>query len=113
MDMDALSAVKFGDVDSLQKFLFENALQHRLFAEIIMDAGYSVPRFPLFDADVKILDDWLMSHQVEHQALAGLLSLENPFNLLDVNLNIEEQFQDFLSSHLYLHEQIAARLGLT
>lgn len=113
MDMDALSAVEFGNIDSLQSFLFENAMQHRLFAQTLADAGYTVPQFPLSDADPANLDDWLLSHQVEHQALANLLSLGNPFDLLDANWNIESQFNDFLSQHLFIHEQIAARLGFS
>ena len=30
MDFNTLSIVKFGDVDSLQEFLFENGLQHNV-----------------------------------------------------------------------------------
>ena len=113
MDMDALSSVKFGDKDSLDGFLFENAMQHRLFEQTIMGLGYELPVFPLFDADTANLDDWRFVHQVSHQSIAGLLLLENPFNLLDADFNIQEQFDDFLASHLYIHEQIAATLGLS
>ena len=47
MNMDELSIVKYGDVDSLQGFLFENGMQHKLFREILMDEGKTVPAFPI------------------------------------------------------------------
>ena len=42
-----------------------------------------------------------------------ILGLNNPFNMLDVDFNNESDFYDWLASHLYIHEQIAASLGLT
>jgi hypothetical protein len=110
--MDTLSIVKFGDKDSLGEFLFENGLQHKLFYETFMDSGIVVPAYPIIDADTNNLDDWLQSHQVEHQAFAGYLGLNNPFNLLDVDFNKEEDFYDWVANHLYIHQQIAAELGL-
>jgi hypothetical protein len=112
MNMDTLSIVKFGDVDSLQEFLFENGVQHKLFQETFMDAGITVPVFPLIDADVNNLDDWLLSHDVEHEAIASLLGLNNPFNMLDTNWNVEDDFYDWIASHLYIHQQITVALGL-
>jgi hypothetical protein len=112
MNMDTLSIVKFGDKDSLGEFLFENGLQHKLFYETFMDSGIVVPAYPIIDADTNNLDDWLQSHQVEHQAFAGYLGLNNPFNLLDVDFNKEEDFYDWVANHLYIHQQIAAELGL-
>ena len=113
MNMSQLSAVKFGDVESLSEFLFENGLQHKLFQETFMDNGESVPIYPLMDADTDNLDDWLQAHQVEHQYFASVLSLNNPFNMLDVDFNNEDSFYDWLSTHLYIHQQIASSLGLT
>ncbi len=112
MDMDALSYVKFGDRESLGIFLFENGTQHKLFQETFMDKGISMPVYPITDADINNLDDWLQAHQVEHQAFASLLGLNNPFNLLDSDWNREEDFYDWLASHLYIHEQIVVSLGL-
>jgi len=111
--MDALSYVKFGDKESLGAFLFENGLQHRLFQQTFMDSGISVPIYPIMDAETDNLDDWLQAHQVEHQAYAALLGLDNPFNMLDVDFNNETDFYDWIATHLYTHEQIAASLGLT
>lgn len=113
MNMDTLSAVKYGDKESLEEFLFENGLQHKLFQNTFMDAGQAVPIFPIMDANTDNLDDWLQAHQVEHQAFANLLGLNNPFNMLDVDFNSESDFYDWLASHLYIHEQIAAGLNLS
>jgi len=41
-----------------------------------MDGCISVPIYPLIDAETDNIDDWLLAHQVEHQAFAGLLRLE-------------------------------------
>lgn len=111
MNMDTLSNVKFGDVDSLQEMLFENAQQHKLFWETLTDEGLTIPAFPITEANPDNLDDWLQIHQVEHQAFAAALNLDNPFNLLDTDWNVEADFYDWLQSHLYIHQLIAAQLG--
>jgi hypothetical protein len=112
MNMSTLSIVKFGDVESLNDFLFENGNQHYLFQEKFMSQGISVPVFPIIDADTNNLDDWLLAHQTEHQAFASLLGLQNPFNMLDVDFNNETSFYDWLSTHLYIHQQIATGLNI-
>ena len=111
--MSAISSVEYGNDESLGEFLFENGLQHKLFQETFMDAGISVPIYPIIDAQTSNLDDWLLAHQVEHQAFAGLLGLNNPFNMLDVDFDNESDFYDWIASHLYIHEQIAAALNLS
>jgi hypothetical protein len=113
MNFDALSYVKFGDKDSLGVFLFENGLQHTLFRQVFQDQGIYAPAYPLIDANIDNLDDWLLSHQVEHNYFAALLDLQNPFNMLDANWNIENDFYDWLSTHLYIHQQIASTLNLS
>ena len=113
MNMETLSIVKFGDKESLGEFLFENGTQHLLFWETLTDTGRTYPKFPITDANIDNLDDWLLAHQVEHQALSGYLNLNNPFNMLDVDFNKEEQFYDWIGTHLTIHEQIASAIGLT
>jgi hypothetical protein len=112
MDYQTLSIVKFGDVESLNDFLFVNGQQHQLFRDIFLSKGITVPAFPISDANPDNLDDWLLAHQVEHQAFANLLNLNNPFNMLDVDWNVEDDFYDWIASHLYIHEQIGAALGV-
>lgn len=112
MNMDSLSTVEYGNDDALQEFLFENAMQHKLFQQVFMDNDISVPVYPLMDAEIKNLDDWLLAHQVEHQFFASQLGLNNPFNMLDVDFNNESDFYDWVASHLYIHQQIVASLGL-
>ena len=113
MDFDTLSIVKFGDVESLNVFLFENGLQHRLFRDTFFDQGITVPAFPLIDADPSNLDDWLLAHQVEHQYFSAQLGLSNPFNMLDADFGRQDDFYDWLGQHLTAHQQIAASLGLS
>lgn len=113
MDFEVLADVKFGSVPSLQPFLFENGCQHQLFRDTFFSAGVVPPAFPLVDVDPDNLDDWLLAHQVEHQFYAAQLTLSNPFNMLDVDWNKEDDFYDWVSQHLLAHQQIAAALGLS
>ena len=110
--MDALSIVQFGDKEGLKEFLFENGTQHLLFWETLTDLGQTYAKFPITDANVDNLDDWLLAHQTEHQALSGYLNLSNPFNMLDVNFQDESDFYDWIGTHLTIHQEIAATLGL-
>jgi len=112
MNMDALSMVRHGDVDSLQAFIFENGVQHKTFAEELMDRGPVIPRFPLMDANPNDIEDWLLAHQVEHQAMASALNLSNPVNLMDTNWNDEASFYDWVNTHLSLHQQILSAIGI-
>jgi len=38
--------------------------------------------------------------------------IDNPFQLLDVDWNVEDDFYDWLGVHLTVHQQIAAALGV-
>ena len=110
--MQNLNSVEFGDDEGLQLFLFENALQHNLFKNGLFNKGFITPSYNLYDVQIENLDDWMLPHQQEHQAFAEYLGLQNPINLLDMNWNDESQFYDWLSSHYYIHAQIASSLGL-
>ena len=92
MNMDTLSIVEWGDEESLREFMFENGVQHKLFWETLTDAGVIIPHAPLSDLDIANIDDWLQIHQVEHQAFAAALDLDNPFNMLDTDWRIESDF---------------------
>ncbi len=113
MNFDTLSIVKFGDIESLNDFLFENGLEHQTFWNKLAQNNITYSKLPITDADPSNLDDWLLAHQVEHQALAEILGLENPFNMLDVDFNNEEQFYDWVGTHYTIHQEIATALGLS
>lgn len=110
MNMEALSYVKFGDRDGLGEMLFENGVQHLLYYEILADQGILIPKYPITDADPANLDDWLFVHNQEHEALARILNLENPFQLLNADWKVEDDFYDWIGVHLTIHQQIAAAL---
>jgi hypothetical protein len=110
--MDELSYVEFGDVDGLGVMLFENGVQHKLFYEQLADKGILIPQYPLIDADPDNLDDWLFVHNQEHERLANQLNLDNPFQLINADWNVEDDFYDWIGVHLSIHEQIVKVLGL-
>jgi hypothetical protein len=112
MDMDNLSYVEFGDVDGLGVMLFENGVQHRLFYEQLADKGILIPQYPLIDADPDNLDDWLFVHNQEHERLASQLNLDNPFQLINADWNVEDDFYDWIGVHLSIHQQIVKVLNL-
>ena len=112
MNFESLSYVRFGDRDGLDEFLFENAQQHKLFYEVLMDKGIITPFYPIFNADLANLDDWLFVHNEMHQNLASTLNLDNPFQLLDSDWKVEEDFYDWIGVHQTIHEQIAKQLGV-
>jgi len=112
MDMDNLSYVEFGDVDGLGVMLFENGVQHKLFYEQLADKGILIPQYPLIDADPDNLDDWLFVHNQEHERIASQLNLDNPFQLINADWQVEDDFYDWIGVHLSIHEQIVKVLGL-
>ena len=112
MNMDAISLVRHGYIDGLQGFALENGLQHQLFYDTLADNVVQLPKFPLLDINPNDVEDWLLAHQVEHQAMSAALDLSNPVNLMDANWNDESSFYDWISTHLALHQQIVAALGL-
>ena len=112
MNMDDLSMVEFGDVDGLGVLLFENGVQHKLFYEQLADRGILIPQYPLIDADPDNLDDWLFVHNQEHERLASQLNLDNPFQLINADWQVEDDFYDWIGVHLSIHEQIVKVLGL-
>ena len=111
--MEALSYVKFGDRDGLGEMLFENGVQHQLFYEILADSGFLIPRYPIIDADTANLDDWLFVHNQEHEALARILNLDNPFQLINADWNVEDDFYDWIGVHQTIHVLIAQQLKVS
>ena len=112
MNFEALSYVKFGDKDGLGEMLFENGVQHQVFYEILADQGIAIQKYPLTDAETDNLDDWLLIHNQEHESLATQLGLDNPFQLLDSDWNVEDDFYDWIGVHQTIHQQIGAALGV-
>ena len=113
MNFESLSYVKFGDRDGLGEFLFENGVQHQLVYEVLADKGIAIIKYPITDADIANLDDWLFVHNQEHESLATQLGLDNPFQLIDADWNVEDDFYDWIGVHQTIHQQIAAALGVT
>jgi hypothetical protein len=113
MNIAALEIVTFGNADELREMLFENGLQHHLFSTLLVrNFGVTVPSYPIIDADVDNLDDWLQIHWEIHRAEDRVLALNTPFNLLDVDWNKETDFYEWLSSHADAHAQRARLFGL-
>ena len=112
MNMDDLAYVEFGDRDGLGIFLFENGQQHKLFYEILMDKGIVNPLYPITDLEFSNIDDWLFVHNQMHEQLANILNLDNPFQLLDSDWRVEEDFYDWIGVHQTIHQQIAQQLGV-
>jgi len=81
-----------------------------LFRDTFFDQGLAVPAYPLYEADPDNLDDWLLIHNQMHESLAKILNLANPFQLLDADWNVEDDFYDWIGVHQDIHQQIAQRL---
>ena len=112
MNQDDLAYVEFGDVQGLGRLAFENYLQHQLFFETLNSRGVSTPFYPIEEIDPSNIDDWLLIHNQMHESLATILVLDNPFQLLDADINKEEDFYDWLGVHQDIHTQIANALGV-
>jgi len=110
--MNDLSYVTFGDVEGLSRLVFENFQQHRLFWQTLNRNNVTTPFYPIEQADPNLLDDWILIHNQMHQSLASILKLNNPFQLLDADWNVEEDFYDWIGVHQDIHVQIAKRLGV-
>ena len=90
--------------------MFENFQQHRLFWQTLNRVGVATPFYPIEEANPDNLDDWLLIHNQMHESLAKILNLANPFQLLDADWNVEEDFYDWIGVHQDIHQQIAQAL---
>lgn len=112
-DLEALSYVRFGDKDGLGLMLWHNGIQHQLFFDILAAKGQPFTKYPITDADTTNLDDWLFVHNQEHEALARILNLDNPFQLLNADWNVQDDFYDWIGVHYEIHRQIGEALGVS
>jgi len=87
-------------------------LQHELFYQTLNSRGIVTPFYPIEEIDPSNIDDWLLIHNQMHESLATILSLNNPFQLLDADFNVEDDFYDWIGVHSDIHQQIATSLGL-
>ena len=110
MNQNDLSYVEFGDIEGLGRLVFENFQQHRLFWQTLNRNNIATPFYPIEEASPDNLDDWLLIHNQMHESLAKILNLANPFQLLDADWNVEDDFYDWIGVHQDIHQQIAQRL---
>jgi len=87
-------------------------LQHELFYQTLNSRGVATPFYPIEEIDPSNIDDWLLIHNQMHESLASILNLNNPFQLLDADFNVEDDFYDWLGVHQDIHQQIAQALGV-
>lgn len=55
-------------------------------------------------ADLGNPEDWKLFHYEIHRAINGALGLPEPADLLDMDLKNEQNFNDFMLDHQYLHD---------
>ena len=112
INQNYIAYVQFGDVEGLSRLVFENFQQHRLFWQTLNRNNIATPFYPIEEASPDNLDDWLLIHNQMHESLAKILNLANPFQLLDADWNVEDDFYDWIGVHQDIHQQIAQRLGV-
>ena len=97
-------------MEGLSRLVCENFQQHRLFWQTLNRNNIATPFYPIEEANPDNLDDWLLIHNQMHESLAKILNLANPFQLLDADWNVEDDFYDWIGVHQDIHQQIAQRL---
>lgn len=130
MKIDTVSNMNYNDPAALAGFFFTHYMAHAQYASAIaVKYSQNTPMFDLVDVaaqtewvkvmgkkDEKLtvytLDVWLRRHNDLHNAETEVLGLGNTVALEPVDFSDEEQFYDWLSDHLLVHQLQDGALGL-
>lgn len=95
---------------TLPQMLDVNALLHETVFTALLNTGVIVPHYPLW---IDRPDEgWLEVHYREHQSWSNALNLGTPPDLGTLDIQDEQQFQQWLVNHAGHHTIVSQALGL-
>ncbi len=111
MNIDLVSNMRFGDREAFLIFLGDHALAHTQYqAAMFAQKGVQIPGFDM--AELGNPQEWALAHYEIHRATNSVLLLAEPTDLLDLDLDNEARFYDWIYQHQLLHDATDTILGL-
>jgi hypothetical protein len=110
MNLSPFVDVRFGDKEAFEQFIFMHLITHNNIAEYLADQNLKIDNYPLDNLDQQ--KDWLLTHQLVHNAIAGRLSLAAPPDLELYDLLKREEFDDWQSLHGQEHDRVFLAIGV-
>ena len=105
MDISIFTDFYYDNDDAWNDFMFQNGLSHARYNDALEGLGFTVPTSNLFDMEDSKdgRNDWLMTHYQLHQYLASIIGAIGLADLSDVELNDNNQFDNWLQLHAQAH----------
>lgn len=129
MRIDVVSAMPYANRAALEDFMLVHRLTHDDTSAALQRAGKGqvatatinseaatrawAARMAREPHDAQPLIDWLQWHSSVHQAEFDALGFGDAPDLATVDFANETSFYDWLSVHMFVHDQVGAALGLT
>jgi hypothetical protein len=109
MDILPSSSFDTNDKNAWAAWNLDHIAAHNTIFEEALKAGYMVSQYPLdYEKDA-----WKENHQTVHASLYNQLGLDDGVpDLMDVDFNNQEEFDDWMLYHAQIHQQINEALGL-
>jgi len=108
MDVSVFGDFTYDNEEAWNDFVLVNGLQHKLYNYMLQELGVTLAGYDLIDLDdtKDSREDWLSNHYKAHETLAVVLHLAAPPDLLDIELNDDNQFSNWLQIHQQIHQQL-------
>lgn len=110
MDLSPFLNSVAGDQNSFNDFLMANSASHQSIKDALNELDLSITSFIIDRIDDE--NEWLLVHNDVHQQEYDLLGLTGLPDLVSVDLNDNEQYQDWMNRHVLAHQQVNLTLGL-
>jgi len=111
MNLSPFQDTEFGDSEAFEAFQLAHGIAHEKIAQVMLNSVLIYNVYPLFDTP-DYDRDWKLFHYTEHQSIFNLLHLTNLPDLATVDFNKQDEFEDWMSQHTFVHARINAALGI-
>jgi hypothetical protein len=110
MNLSPFVDTPFDDPDAWDAFELAHGAAHEKVFSVLSSLGKSLNHYPLFDLQENT--DWKLIHQSEHESIFRLLGLTGLPDLTSIDLDKQEEFEDWMAYHAQVHARINAFLGI-
>lgn len=109
MNLSPFIDVRFGDKEAFDQFIFMHLITHNNIAEYLADQSLKIDNYPMDNLDQQ--KDWLLTHQLVHNAIDARLGLTAPADLELYDLREKDSFYDWATQHGQDHSRIFLAIG--
>lgn len=111
MNLEAFQDIPFDDHEAFEDFRLSLQMNHDKIAQVMFAAGQLYKTYPLIDSP-EHSKDWQQNLQQELQSIFTLRNLTGLPDFASVDLDRQDDFEDFMQLLINVERQVNQNLGI-